>query len=249
MNLLQFAPNLYITDNPKWGERRELYILEMLKSVDINFSKALGTEPFQTSPCFIDYTSGNPLCSKLKQYDAHIIRISAYGNYLQRWLYEFSHEYCHHLINGAFEADVTGLIWFEETICELSSMYQLNQTYIDWKNSTDPEKTIVAHFFQDYLHDLLTQNPLLIDQTHNSGWLSSWLPFLSEPLHHRDHNNAIAVRILPLFVENPFLWKIILHFGDSRKWESPESLFDHLLETADESYSFSLNKLSELLFY
>lgn len=50
-----------------------------------------------------------------------------------------------------------------------------------------------------------------------------------------------------VFEENNHLWKIILHFGDMRKWDSLEDLFDHLLHTSDDSYSVSLRKLYNLL--
>lgn len=248
MNLEQIAPNLYISDNLGWKEYKKEYIHDLLKSIDINFSKALETLPFQSHNCFIDYTHGNPLCSKLMSVDCHIIRISAYGDYLARWVYEFSHEYCHHLINGAFEADITGVIWFEEAICELASMYHLYQTHKDWSASQDINKLQNAHSFQAYLDELLKKNLQLVNVTHHQGWLSSWVPFLSEPIYYRDHYNSIAVRMLPLFLENPHLWKIIAHFGDSRKWNSLQDLFDYLFETVDDSYSYHLKKLKDLLF-
>lgn len=247
MNFKQFAPNLYISDNPEWKEYREEYIFDLLKSVDINFSKALGTVPYQSIICFIDHTEGNPLCAKIKQFDYHLIKISAYDDYLSRWVYEFSHEYCHHLINGAFEADIIGLIWFEETICEMSSMYHLHKTADEWHHSIDPNKLLNYHSFLECLHDLLTKNQSLVNSTYHQRWLQSWLPFLSEPKHHRNHNNAIAARMLPLFLENPYLWKIILHFGDMRKWNSIYDLFDHLFDVADGSYSDHLKKLYDLL--
>ena len=53
--------------------------------------------------------------------------------------------------------------------------------------------------------------------------------------------------MLPLFLENTHLWKIILHFGDMRSWNSLEELFAYLRETADDSYSVSLDKLYNLL--
>jgi len=248
MKLTPISINLYITDNDGFKNYKKEYVHELLKSVDINFSNALQIPPFSTKPCFINYTKGNPKCVKVED-QAHIILISAFNDYLPRWVYEFSHEYCHHLIDGPMQTEIMGLIWFEETICELSSMYHLHKSYIDWHNSTDMNKWLNFHSFQEYLHDLLTKNPKLVDSTHHQGWLSSWLQILSEPKHHRDHYNAIAVRILPLFVENPFLWKIILHFGDSRKWNSLHDLFDHLFDLADDSYSDSLSKLHELLFY
>ncbi len=247
-NFKQFAPNLYISNNPGWGEFREEYIFDLLSSVDINFSKELERNHFQSNSCYIEFANDNPLCLKLTD-DLHMIRISANESYYCQWIYQFSHEYCHHLINGAFSGDITGLIWFEEAICELSSMYHLHQTHIDWSISAEGDKSKYAPSFHDYFDSLLAKNQQLVDLTHYPGWLSSWLPFLSEPEYYREHYNAIATRMLPFFIENSHLWKIILHFGDSRKWNSLQDLFEHLFETADGTYSCSLKKLYDMLFY
>lgn len=54
---------------------------------------------------------------------------------------------------------------------------------------------------------------------------------LEQPVYQREIYSNLSATILPLFEENNHLWKIILHFGDMRKWDSLEDLFDHLLHT------------------
>lgn len=57
----------------------------------------------------------------------HIIFLNAKENYWCQWVYQFAHEYCHHLIDGTLTGEWSNLLWFEETICELSSLYNLNK--------------------------------------------------------------------------------------------------------------------------
>ncbi|HLW09748.1 MAG TPA: hypothetical protein VKX35_05065 [Fermentimonas sp.] len=247
MNLHKIAPNLYITDNPLFKNYRKEYIHELLKTVITNFATALNIEPFSGKPCYINYDEGTPKCISFYN-QASIILISAKGDYLTNWVFEFSHEYCHHLIDGSMQPEIKGLIWFEETICQLSSLYNLKLIGDQWNQSSDINKLLNYNSFLKCFNGYLTNNQLLVDQINHPGWLSAWLPFLSEPKYYRDHYNALAVKMLPLFLENPNLWKIILHFGDSRKWNTLDDLFVHLTETVDFSYSYHLNKLSELLF-
>ena len=49
--------------------------------------------------------------------------------------------------------------------------------------------------------------------------------------------------MFPLFQENPHLWRMLLHIGDSCAYPSLEELFSHLENTADETYTDSLQKL------
>lgn len=247
MNFYLFAPNLYIEDHPSFGNYNREIIFDLLRSVDVNFSRALGLTPFSSRRCYIVYHNEHPMCSGPSE-EYHLIHLHTYDNYWCKWIYQFSHEYCHHLINGKLSGELTGLIWFEETICELSSMYHLLVLYLQWSTSSNPIQSQYAPAFRDYLNDLLSQNLQLLSLTERPGWLSSWIPVLLEPEYHRDYYNAIAAKILPLFVENPSLWMIILHMGDTRKWESLQSLFDYLFETAEASYSDSLHKFYHLLF-
>lgn len=53
--------------------------------------------------------------------------------------------------------------------------------------------------------------------------------------------------MFPLFVEHPYLWKIILHFGNTRQWRTLDELFAHLHSQADDSYALPLQKLNTLL--
>lgn len=241
----QFAPNLFMSEDLYFGDYRRDIVFDLLLSIDTNFSKCLGTLPFDTCNCFIVYHPEHPMCSKFEH--DHVIHLNTSENYWAQWVYQFAHEYCHHLINGELSSEISGLIWFEECICELSSMYHLHLLYTQWKNNYNPLKTNFAPSILNYLNGLFPENPQLFSATLHQGFLSLWEQILFDSKYHRGHYNAIATRIFPLFVANPSLWKIILHFGDMRKWNSLPELFEHLHQTSDNSYVQSLSQLENLL--
>ena len=48
------------------------------------------------------------------------------------YIYMIAHEYCHYLINGPLDGKLETSFWFEESICELASMFFLNRATIRW---------------------------------------------------------------------------------------------------------------------
>lgn len=160
---------------------------------------------------------------------------------LFNWVYQFSHEYCHHIIDGALSDKIEGLSWFEETICELSSIFHI----------LNPPKCLTRQDCQEL--NFLARNVLLEShqdlksQIQANGGVRQWLTLLSEPQHHRHHYNAIACRMLPFFQSNPKLWRILGHIGDARQWDSLEELFAHLEKESTEEYRQSLVDLRKSL--
>lgn len=239
--------NLFISDNESWGNYDREVVHDIINTIEINFSAALCTEPYSSCRCMIDHWEDNPEIRKLT--DCHFIYLSSKGNYWCQWIYQFAHEYCHHLINGEMTGEIVGLKWFEETLCELSSMYHLQKIYDSWHSfPLFSEQYLYSPSLQGHIRNIYSDNYPLYAASTRPGFLCSWLPILEQSKYHRDYYNALAFRMLPLFLDNPHLWKIILHIGDSRQWDSLEDLFAHLRQTADDSYSHSLEKLENLLF-
>lgn len=245
MSFYSFAPNLSISNNPGFGNYCQETVYDLLKAVDINFATALGISPFSTSTCLIEYHDNDPLCMKTN--GLHIIFLCVQEHNFPQWVYQFAHEYCHHLINGELVGDIYGCIWFEETICELASMFQIHTIYTQWSGCNNHIRNLASSAFRPYLDNLLTQQPQLLSDALRPGFLARWEQILSEQIYHRNYYNALAARMFPLFVENPSLWKITLHFGDMRKWNSLHELFEHLHSKASQDYAHTLQKLYNLL--
>lgn len=239
------APNLYIEETDKFRKYDKGIVHRLLCSTDRIMSFCTGIENFSSRPCLIRHSEKDyPLCHKTG--DLHVIELAVSGNSFPVWVYQFAHEYCHHLIDGDMTGDLSGCIWFEESLCEASSIFNLTEISKQWKASTNPLEYNLANCFQSYADDLTTPRK---SNKYFEGLLKSNNYFLITPQgldYHRDLYNWIAVNLLlPLINENHSLWKIVRHIGDSRKWDSILCLLNHLVDTADFSYKNSVIKLRD----
>ena len=228
--------------NEGFGEFNFDIVCDLLRHVDIWLSEASGQESFSSRKVAIVHGNDTPMCCKGGP--IHLILLTTKGNYWCQWVYQFGHEYCHHLIDGELTGKVDGLIWFEETVCELSSMYCLGKMITFCNHHTNPYLRRFAPSVQGYLDDLLRRGE---DEVPPHLSIERNLHLLSQPVLHRDIYHSIARQALPLFVECPSLWKIILHFGDMHGRQSLTHLFDYLKEEADTTYADALLRLRMLL--
>lgn len=239
MRTREITPYVQIEIDNSWGNYNEDTIFDIIRNVERDFSFCL--EKPNNKLCILMHIDTGPKC--VDQQGIHFIYLSTKDNYWCQWIYQFAHEYCHHLIDGTMSGEIKGLLWFEETICELSSLFHLAQFYN--RCLINPALYHYAPSVLDYLHDLQTKNSQLVELFHRES-LSQWGDLLKEPVYHRDIYNAIAVSILPIVLKTPQLWKMILHLGDIRSWNSLEELFDHLLQTSTDDYRQALLDLKKL---
>ncbi len=237
------SPNITLIDNGSFGIYSKEIIFKLLLEVDINFSLAVDKIPFSSKKVLINQWDNVPNCMSIDN-NTHLIHLSTKENYWCQWIYQFSHEYCHHLIDGELVGDKKGLIWFEECICELASMWQLYIFFSKWSKSTNIIESKYALSFKDYLDNLLESNNGKYTLKECIDSLNTTTP---KTEYERDKYNIIATNIYTLFIENHKLWKIILNFGDMRRFSKLEELFEHLITVSTDDYKQSLLKLNDLL--
>jgi hypothetical protein len=232
------ATNITILQSEAFGKPDYEIVQSLLHMVDINMMTALGLPCFSTKQCVVIHTNNVPMCSNCGS--LHHILLTAKDNYWCQWVYQFAHEYCHHLINGTLSGEWSDMLWFEETICELSSLYNLHKMIGFCLDHGLPDYALSV---QAYLCNLLTKNCNVYNLNAGGNWYTKYEKTLSKNLYQRELYNAIAVLMFPLFCKNPNLWKIILNIGDIRSWNSLEELFEEFRTNADASYAHSLEKL------
>ncbi len=225
-----------------FGEFNVPVVSDLLAHVDIWLTDALGQPHFSSKQVIVLFNKEYPMCCAIDQF--HILYNSATGDNWCRWVYEFAHEYCHHLINGEMTGEIDGLMWFEETICTVSSMYCFYNLHNYCQNSPDQNLKNTANFAKKYLLYLLKEEE---DEVPLHLYIQRNLHLLTQPVYHRDIYRQIARRVLPLFLRWPSLWRIILHFGNMHERQSLVLLFDHLKEEADTTYSDALERLRMLV--
>lgn len=242
---IPISPNMTFEMDPAFGSFDKEVVFDIFRFVDENFSSSLGINPYTSTPCIISYNhfGDYPMCCQ--DGNLHHIYLRCKENYWCQWMLQFAHEYCHHLICGILSGQILGLIWFEECICELSSMFHLH--YLSSYYSYQERLQNYSPLISNYLDERMKVNPKISAAVNTPNFLYGWKTLLQEQKYHREHYIAIATKMLPLFFENPHLWKIILHFGDMRRWDSLEDLFLHLRRNVTSDYSDSLEKLCILL--
>ena len=240
-NSIKMATNIILTENTAFGNTHFDVVRALLYMVDNNMMEAIGKPYFSTKQCVVVPTEDVPMC--VDAGERHIIFLATKDDLWCQWVYQFSHEYCHHLIDGSLSGEWSDLLWFEETICELSSLYNLNKmiSYCANNGLLGYVPSVI-----NYLGNLLTKKNSAYKLSTEGGWYKQYEVLLKKEGYKRELYNAIAVLMYPLFVDAPNLWKLILNIGDIRSWISLDELFNHLEANADESYSESLGKMRKM---
>lgn len=177
------------------------------------------TEIRDPRPLFILESPRNyPLCTEQK--GVHVIYLSEPDNYWCRWVYQYSHEYLHHVINGPMSGEISGMKWFEEALCEMSSIWQLASLRL---LSAAPQVILdYTPGFRDYLRAVYRE------PSHASFAGIPAHPELQDGQYHREVYKIIACRLLPVFRRHPELWKAVAHMGDSCQYHTCEELLERL---------------------
>ena len=139
----------------------------------------------------------------------NIIYLNVSDRLWSKYSYQFAHELCHHVIDNKFPPDNDKFGWFEESLCELASIYCLDEMSTMWKtNAPYPNWKDYSDSLRQYVQSILDKPENAIS-TDFISWLSENLGSLSEDRYKRDENRIVAIRLLPLFKANPRLWSAI----------------------------------------
>lgn len=178
-----------------------------------------------------------PLCQLADS--EHVIWLTASEDAWCQWIYQFAHEYCHHLIDGPMTGGLKGLNWFEEVLCHTASLFCLERL-ADFSLWNQLGETRFLLSVRKYLDNSLLDSYALRDQYDrwnsdgNLEGIRPWLDILEETAspgkekYPRTIYNAVASLILPVFLRTPSLWMILAHIGDSAQWPDLGTLFSYL---------------------
>ena len=250
MDLSKISPNMDIECDPFFGDYSKYYVFDLLRNVDKTFSKALGVNPFSSGKCIITYNHRDETPYITKGFGFDNIHLNVAGDYWSQWVFQFAHEYCHHIIGGKMSGEMVGMLWLEECFCEASSLYHLYSSYIYWKKAKDKIKSHYSPAFLEYLRHVLKPYKAQADAVKKEGVRKEWIDSYSSCYvsRTRDITNPVSICIYSILKENPNLWKVLLHFGDTRSCDNPKDFFDNLYGSVQLSYRYSLDKLYRLIF-
>lgn len=213
---------LLMGDSSQWGGANIPVFVRLLRSVIEEINSLVGVCPNEMLLIQPDLNRGYPECCRSSN-GSFIIFLSARGdNNWGQFVYQFAHEYCHRIINGPMDGELETTFWFEESICEMSSLFLIKRLIERWgafQTSSSQEGvpsaenealTVLQHYVPllfIYLHLIEQKVPPITIPLHE--WLEANMPIISEPEYHRGLYSQIARVLCGLFFSFPDLWKML----------------------------------------
>lgn len=233
-------------------------VIAMLLNSIRDFFASVGVESMK--PIVIVHDPTGPECCAIPNEEKHLIKLSTGGDFWCQWVYQFAHEYCHHLIDGGLVRQTVGLRWLEESICHVASYVCLDNFARICAQRVDlcgNVKQIV-----DYLEGMMCESGKILYEPyiHNIQKLNPIVPipnecYISLHTYIQEKRNKleseyfvcgyiyISRALFPHFYNNKNLWKILPELKDTRQWGSVEELYEHLEHHVKDDYRQSLNDM------
>ena len=145
-----------------------------------------------------------------------VILLATSGTYWSQLAYQFAHEYCHVLTKHWTVPVKHKNMWFAESLCELASIWCLDQMGADWLDGGAPYGNWKSYgqALKDYVADHTKDTPTFKTPEAFAAWLNSNLDDLYTNATNRERNKVVAVRLLPLFRNDPALWQAVPYLND-----------------------------------
>jgi hypothetical protein len=187
----------------------------------------------ELSPIVVSHSDETPIVLYEKgaddEYQMHLCATST------RWpqyAYEFAHELCHVLSN--YERHVVpGMSrrhqWFEESLCEVASLYTLKRMTHTWLNAA-PDPNWAGHgpsFGQFAQRFFAEPHRQLSPNARFPAWFEQHQRDLSRNPYLRQHNEVVANLMLPLFERHPQGWGALSYLNLDPK-ASTSNFHDYL---------------------
>ena len=138
------------------------------------------------------------------------VKLACDSTYWAQYTYQFAHELCHILSNYDHHHGGRNQ-WFEESLCETSSLFALSRMDNAWATSPPyPNWKNWGIHFDDYLNALLADRKRRLppDRTMRD-WMAENLPQLESEDHLTDRSKLVAAYLLPLFQDDPHGWEAL----------------------------------------
>ena len=135
------------------------------------------------------------------------IRINAQNRNWCEYVYQFSHRLCHVMTNYN-PNKVNRHTWFEESLCEMASLFVLYRLSETWKTNPPVNVRGAAEFAPShakYCEDFADKH-LTPERKNLPGWLSLNLEDMQNNPYLRCRNAVVALALLDHFRSDPSLW-------------------------------------------
>lgn len=144
----------------------------------------------------------------------NIIALRTNGNDSLQWIYQLSHEYMHHCIEVHTGGTPCASHWFEESLCCLSTMLRLYEFGEAYPQKVFPSETLPSVSPAQVLEQHKRESRRLLPDFHfqifGARYYHPYLPMKRDmDRSFYPYYNALAVRMMPLFLQKPNLWNVL----------------------------------------
>jgi hypothetical protein len=173
----------------------------------------------------------------------HIVRLDTKNRAWAQLAFQFSHELCHVMCN--YRDVPNQQLWFEETLCEVASLFALkkmgeewkkNPPYSNWKSYSGALRDYAAQRLKTKDTDGFT-----LEEIYRAN-----LSELRATATNRDINNQLASKLLPMFEETPAAWEAVryLNRGPAEENETFEGYLHGWYQRVPDAQKHVVKKIS-----
>jgi len=171
------------------------------------------------SPIVVSRSRSGPIVLYERLADGQYqIRLDSQDTYWAQFSFQFAHEFCH-ILCGYRERPHPNK-WFEESLCELASLYSMRQMSETWKTAPPyPNWKSFAPHLKDYADKRIAKGRLPENTT-----LAKWYEENAKELRGsptlREKNEIVAVALLPLFEKEPSHWEAVGYLNAGKTFKN-----------------------------
>ena len=190
--------------NGNWGRTSLASILAVLESAFRVLTSAFGVRPdapVQISRWQQEYPQ------VVFGHRPYQILLSTGDTYWSQYVFQFSRELCH-VLTGFERYRQHRHKWFEESLCDLASLFVLHRLADDWQRQPPAAVYGAAAFapnHRTYALDREQQHPAPVDRDLPSWFAGSFRALEANPFD-RVRTGIIAAALRPRFSQEPSLW-------------------------------------------
>ncbi|YCM42293.1 hypothetical protein V2O64_13360 [Verrucomicrobiaceae bacterium 227] len=133
-----------------------------------------------------------------------VVKLDTHKTYWSQYAYQWAHEFGH--ILAGFRNDGRENKWFEESLCELASLYAMRRMSESWEH--DPPYSNwkdYRHSLKDYVDKIINSREKLTPGD-LAGYYRKHRETLRKSSTERALNSTMALALLPLFEKEPSHW-------------------------------------------
>jgi len=202
-----------IIEDGDWGEVETNEIHQVLSSTLSVLQPSCPT--LQKYTIVVSTTSGDPkVLYELRDGHAYHIQLTAKNRHWCQYVFQFAHELGHIMCN--FNQENHANLWFEESICEVASLYALQRMGNKWdqiSDGTNPKE--YAQEFEKYRVRRIKESSYPVN-FQLAAWWNQNRSILSQNPHLRKQNIWVALTLYDLFDQNPTIaWSACFYLNNS----------------------------------